>query len=96
MNHPASVKGWHGSLQELAFYISIMRYDALCEFINYLAEEIKVQAKNDKQDGKIKLSRRLAKASTKLFGSGLYIKKAWKICKPFMKKELYDYQKQIV
>jgi len=85
MKHPKRIKGF-SSLAGVAYAVSVLRYDALRDFLDYLAVEIKQQSKLDKSFGKKKLAKALNKLSKALDNSVKNTDEVWKICEPFMTK----------
>ena len=83
--HLNFVKGYNGSLEELADAIGYMRYEQTSIFIEKLAANIKKQSDADKVKGRTKLSNKLLSCSTKLYEAKKEIDDAWNICIPFMK-----------
>jgi len=86
MNHPSSVEGFKGSLDELVKSIGKMKYDSVSCFIEKLADDIKMQADNDKSKGRLKLAGQLYETANKLYEAKEKMDAAWKICEPYMKE----------
>ena len=83
--HPTNVKGFEGSLEELAKNIGNMTYDRTALFIEELAEDIKRQADADLGRGRKKLATQLYETSDKLYQAKDLMNEVWKICEPYMK-----------
>lgn len=84
--HPDHVDGWIYSLEELVDSIGQMRYDKLAEFLDLLAINFSKQATSDIEASRIKLSVELIQASVFVIDAAEQMKKAWKICEPYMKE----------
>lgn len=83
--HPKNVRGFDGSLEELAKSIGNMAYDQTALFIQKLADDIRRQADADLARGRRRIAYRLYEASNKLYQARDEIDLAWKICKPYMR-----------
>lgn len=83
--HPLYVKGFEGSLGELARSIGNMRYDAIEELLRELAGEIDRQSEGDKARGRHKLSSMLARQAKTLNTSAEEMKEIWELCEKYMK-----------
>ncbi len=86
VKHSTTVKGYNGSLEDLAKDIKNMRYDAFAEFLGYLAKQVKLEADQDLASGKNKLPLRLYATSEHLYDAREEIDSAWKISKPYLKE----------
>ena len=84
--HPRTVKGFEGSLDQLAKSIGNMTYDQTSSFIERLADDIKKQADADLARGRRKLASELYSTSNELYQARDRMDLAWKICEPYMKK----------
>ncbi len=85
--HPIKIP-YYKSLEKLADNIGNLRYDLLVKFLTYLAEKIYQDALKDKSRGRPKLSQTLNNSAKYLRLSRDELKRAWRISKPYMKKEL--------
>ena len=85
--HPTSVEKYPGSLEDLAKAIGSMRYDKVADFLGYLAQYAEFEAEKDLAGGKVKLPAELFLASKLLYQAQRIYESAWKISKPYMKKE---------
>lgn len=92
--HPRKVKGFDGSLEELAFAVENMTYDETALFISYLAESFMERAVKDKEAGRLKLADQLLDIAEKLKVAEISTKMAWEICKPFMKEQPVGYAEE--
>jgi hypothetical protein len=86
LKHPRNIDGFNGTLDELAQKIENMQYDRTSKFIGSLADYTKIRADADKTKGREKLSSNLYEAVEELYKARDAFQKAWKICKPYMKK----------
>ncbi len=84
-NHPRTVKGYEGSLEQLVHAVGNMTYDQVASFIEKLADDFKRQADADKNRGRIKLAKELYAAAEKMYEARDKMHLAWKICEPYMK-----------
>lgn len=84
--HTTTIKGWNGSLEELANEICNMRYDAVSDFVGYMRNEFERQAASDRSKGRKKLSSKLFGAVIKLNETMILFYDAWDICKPHMEE----------
>jgi hypothetical protein len=66
-----------GGFKQLAADLGNLSYDALAKFLDELAKKLEKDAKADKSKKRIRLATELAESAD-------HIKKAWKICEPFM------------
>lgn len=82
--HPKKIEGFEGSLEELAKAVGNMTYDQTASFIEKLADDIKRQADADFAKGRKKLAYELYATAEKLYEAKDNMKKAWKICEPYM------------
>jgi hypothetical protein len=85
--HPATVPGWSGSLQELAYAVENLRYDETSKFIYHLAQAFRVRAQADREAGRKFLADRLSSVASELGGAHYHAFRAWEICLPHMKKD---------
>lgn len=83
--HPQNVKGFEGSLEQLAKSVGNMTYDQTASFIEKLADDIKRQADADFERGRAKLASELYATANELYQAKDRMDLAWKICKPYMK-----------
>ncbi len=84
-NHPRTVKGYEGSLEQLVQAVGNMTYDQVAFFIDKFADDLKRQADADNSRGKIKLANELYAAAEKMYEARDKMGRAWEICKPYMK-----------
>jgi len=66
-----------GGFKQLATDLGNLSYDALGKFLDQLTKKLEKDAKADKR-------RKRTQLATELAASADHIKKAWKICEPFM------------
>ena len=66
-----------GGFKQLATDLGNLSYDALGKFLDELAKKLEKDAVADKKRKRTQLAKELA-------ASAEHIKKAWKICEPFM------------
>ena len=85
MIHKKIVENYSGTMEELAEEIGNLKYDALSEFLNLLANKIESDGYKDKSRNRIKLSKHLHDCSNKLKECKYSIDKAWIICEPYTK-----------
>lgn len=83
--HFKNVKGFQGSLEQLAKSIGDMTYDQTALLIEKLADDIKRQSGLDSAKGRQKLAKELYSTANKLYEARDKMKLAWKICEPYMK-----------
>ena len=84
MVHKSKVENYPGKMIELVEEIGNLKYDALADFLNLLANKIECDGKKDKERKREKLSVSLFQCADKLKESKLFIDKAWVISEPFM------------
>ena len=87
MKHPETVEKYQGTLEQLAQEVSNLRYDSLAHFVYCLSENLYRQATEDYVNDRFKLGESLTEAKNRLDFASMYLKKAWNICKPYMKEE---------
>lgn len=85
--HTITVEKYAGSLDDLARDVTQLRYDAVAEFLGYLAKEIASDAKTDRNRGRRNLATKLEQSAHALDEAKEEMDAAWEICKPYMKKE---------
>ncbi|MFA7707948.1 MAG: hypothetical protein WCX73_03290 [Candidatus Pacearchaeota archaeon] len=85
--HPKTVKGFTGSLEQLAKSIGNMSYDQTGIFIEKLADDIVKQADEDIKKGRKNLAIKLYATAEKLYRAKDKMDLAWKICEPYMKNK---------
>lgn len=85
MIHKSAIEKYAGSMEELVEEIGNLKYDALANFLELLANKIQEDGKKDEERNRIKLSNHLFKSAEKLKESKASIDKAWVICEPFTK-----------
>lgn len=84
MIHRAMPKNYAGSMEELAEEIGDLRYDALSEFLELLAQKIQKDGDKDKGRGRVQLATHLHKCANDLTEAKTSIDGAWIICEPYM------------
>ncbi|MEM6379114.1 MAG: hypothetical protein AAF705_12940 [Bacteroidota bacterium] len=85
MIHKATIGNYSGSMKELAEEIGDLRYDALSDFLNLLADKIERDGDKDKSRDRVKLAKNLHDCSNQLNAAKQSIDQAWIICEPYMK-----------
>ena len=83
--HKRTIKDYKGSIGDLAADISELHYEELTVFVKALSNSLWLDAKGDVRDGRVKLAKALADASTNTSKAASHIEKAWEISKPYMK-----------
>jgi propanediol dehydratase small subunit len=83
--HPKYVKGFNGSLDDLAKAVGNMTYDQTASFLEKLADDLKKQADGDYAKGRTKLSSELYKTAEQIYIAKDKMYEAWKTCEPYMK-----------
>ena len=83
--HPTKLKG-NGSLKKLAREITNLRYDQTASFIEELADSFRRRAERDSKRHRPMLALRLYDISDKLYEAKDDANKAWKICRPYMRR----------
>jgi len=86
--HSVAVKGFDGSLEELAERICRMRYDKVAEFFGHCTEELRHQSNQDMKTGRTALAILLTSAWGIANVERLQFEKIFELCKPHMKDEL--------
>lgn len=84
--HATQLKNYDKNLEELANELGDLRYDALSEFLDFLSEKLEKDSQADQQRNRLQLANHLKNASISIKESSDSIKKAWKICEPFMEE----------
>lgn len=79
--HETQISGF--TLDELATKIGDLRYDALAEFLQKLAQKIEIDAQKDEARGRVKLATSLHNTAHCLTDCSQHIQKAWVICEPY-------------
>lgn len=87
MTHPQNIKGYSGSLEELATAIGNLEYSSVELFLGELSKDIERQADADTRKGRRKLSGKLYDVARGLDYARRQMSEAWKICEPYMKDE---------
>ncbi len=82
MKHKSKIKGF--THKELAENIGDLYYDSLTDLLNEISDKILKDSKVDLHKGRLKLAHELSEASDNIKKSSKNIKKAWRICKPFI------------
>ena len=88
--HEDYLKGWDGDLKSLARAICDLKYDRAAEFIEELAKAVEEDYVADLTRERFKLSQALEHTSKSLYNASNEMKKAWKICEPFMKPSIHN------
>ena len=84
--HPTKIENYDGSLEKLVNELGDLRYDALSDFLKYLSKKLEQDSLADEGRNRVQLANHLKHASFSIKESSESIKKAWKICKPFMEE----------
>lgn len=84
MQHRENIEKYEGTLDELAYDIGNLKYDALARFLDLLATEFERQSKNDVEKGRKQLSATMAEAAKELRKSKKSVDRAWEISEPYM------------
>jgi hypothetical protein len=84
MVHKSKVEKYSGSMEELAEEIGNLKYDALSDFLELLANKIQEDGRKYEARNRTKLSRNLYENANKIKESKGFIDEAWRISKPFM------------
>lgn len=79
--HPAYVKGYKGSIEELANAVENMSYDEQINFFNYYIKAHEKRVKTDEKD-KPKLAKNLYQLINSLKEDKKILRDIWDICKP--------------
>ena len=87
MQHDVKLMNYQGTINDLATDIGDLRYDALSDFLNLLSDKIKRDGDKDFERGRVKLAKQLHACADDLKQSKAKIDEAWRISKPFMRKE---------
>ena len=85
MIHKTTVENYSGSMEDLAEEIGDLRYDALANFLDLLADKIQRDGEKDQQRQRVKLANSLFQCAEHLKASKAQIERAWEISEPFMK-----------
>lgn len=83
MEHPKTVKGFDGTLDDLAREIENMDYEAFQEFLSDLNGYVKRRADADKAHERPKLATELNSAASELKSASFYVGRAAEICKKY-------------
>jgi len=90
VKHPENVEGFSGTLDELARSVGNMTYNQTAHFIEKLADDLKRQADADFSKGRKQLASSLYSTANSLYEAKRGMDLAWKICEPYMEKNLGD------
>ena len=85
MIHKNSIEKYAGTMEELAEEIGDLKYNALSEFLELLADKIQLDGTKDNSRNRLKLAKHLHDCSDQLRQAQLSIDKAWVICEPYTK-----------
>lgn len=85
MTHETTVTRYPGTLAELADAIGDLRYDALQEFLECVAEKLREDADKDGGRKRHRLESCLRNTADRLDEAAAEIKDAWRIAEPFMR-----------
>ena len=88
VKHPDHVKGFEGTLDELARNIGNMTYDKTAEFIESLADDLRRQGDTYTKRGEAQLAYPVENSAALLYQAKEEIENAWKICKPYMEEQI--------
>ena len=86
MIHKEKIENYSGSLEALAEEIGNLKYDALSNFLNLLADKIQNDGDKDERRGRVRLASHLHHCSEQLRACKLSIDEAWRICEPYMRE----------
>lgn len=81
--HKRSIK-YYQNLELLAEEIGNLRYDSLEEFLHFLAAKLKKDGEADAKNGRLQVANNLLSAAKFLEESSIEIRKAWRICEPYL------------
>jgi monomeric isocitrate dehydrogenase len=84
MIHHTHVRNYPGSLEELAGELGDLRYDALAEFLELLADKIRKDGDKDRERQRRKLAASLHCCADELMNAKKAIDRAWAISEPYM------------
>lgn len=82
--HPKTLKGFKGSLFELAEHLHRMRYDAVMEFYQHSAAELRRQASGDEMRGRPQLAALLTEAAEIAEEQRAQFERLWNLCWPHL------------
>jgi hypothetical protein len=82
--HSDHIKGYNGTVYDLANDIGDLKYDALHEFLEALTLKLRKDSEADTGRGRNHLASSLSRASDKISDASVHIDMAWEISKPFM------------
>ncbi len=85
MIHKSKVENYAGSMEALAEEIGDLKYDALAQFLELLADKIQRDGEQDNARNRVKLAGHLFESAEHLRISKVTIDKAWVICEPHTK-----------
>ena len=85
MVHKSMVGNYSGTMEALAEDIGNLKYDALSEFLQLLADKIELDGDKDKSRNRLKLAKNLHNCADRLREGKEAIDKAWIICEPYTK-----------
>ncbi len=83
--HTHTVKGYDGTLEELAQAIGALRYDAAAELFKHLEDEYTRQSKEDGNRGRRQLSGMLEHFAKQFRQLHFSLARIWELCKPYMR-----------
>ncbi|MFT5359692.1 MAG: propanediol dehydratase small subunit [Candidatus Paceibacteria bacterium] len=82
--HSRTVKGYDGSLEDLAIDVGNMTYDQTAKFIDHLSKDLRRQAEGDRGRGRPRLAQKLDQTANYLEYSKNNMDLAWNLCVPYM------------
>jgi Na+/phosphate symporter len=85
--HKKTVEKYNGSLQELAWDIGDLHYEALTYFLIELKAKLNKDSNKDNNYGRVQLADKLSNAGDLIEKASEEINKAWKLSKPYMEKK---------
>ena len=85
MTHKDRIDNYDGSPADLAEAIGDLKYDALADFLQLLAEKIQKDGAKDRSRDRVQLATNLEKSAEYLLVAKSNINIAWKISAPYMK-----------
>ncbi len=87
MKHPSHVEGFEGTLEELAKRIGNMKYDAVRDFVDAIAKDIRRQADGDSWGNRPRLAKQHYETAAYLESARDALGAAWTICEQYMNEK---------
>lgn len=72
-------------MKQLAEMVGDLHYESLTQFLGALAEKISMDGHKDEANYREKLAGQLSNVASCLAKASIHSRRAWEICKPFMK-----------